>query len=171
MFLFLPSHYLNNFHTEPAISKFVWHFTPKNKSSENLATFNGSFLHFIFHSVSNCSFLAHLVSGPFKKNSSVLFKLAFTSPSFSFKLFTFLKDLQIHYTKGTLSFFQTLTATSMRFPVLFHSASLVYFNFHSRYSFAIGQFQFFVFEDWSSVFLTLLKLYSFPHIISSFLLD
>ncbi len=41
------THYLNSFRGEPAISEFVWPFTPNHRSSPTIATVVGSVLQYV----------------------------------------------------------------------------------------------------------------------------
>ena len=69
--------YLNTFRGEPAISEFVWHFTPIHNSSHSFATLKGSDFHFDFIGVSPWSWIAHPASGLIHATINALFGLAF----------------------------------------------------------------------------------------------
>ena len=55
--------YLNTFRGEPAISWFVWHFTPTHSSSHSFATLTSSGLHSDFIEASPWPWVAHQASG------------------------------------------------------------------------------------------------------------
>ena len=55
--------YLNTFRGEPAISGFVWHFTPTHSSSQPFVPDTGSVLHSDIIGASTWPWVAHPVSG------------------------------------------------------------------------------------------------------------
>ena len=55
--------YLNTFRGEPAISGFVWHFTPTHSSSQPFVPDTGSVLHPVITWASTWPWVAHPVSG------------------------------------------------------------------------------------------------------------
>ena len=55
--------YLNTFRGEPAISRFVWHFTPTHSSSQHFVPYTGSVLHSDIIGASTWPWVAHPVSG------------------------------------------------------------------------------------------------------------
>ena len=70
--------YLNTFRGEPAIPRFVWHFTSIHSSSDSFATLNSSDLHLNLIEASPWPWIAHLASGLIRATSA-LFGLAFAS--------------------------------------------------------------------------------------------
>jgi hypothetical protein len=74
-----PGLYLNTFRGEPAISGFVWHFTPIHSSSRSFATLMGSHLHSDVNRVSHWPWIAHPASGLIRATNFALFGLAFAS--------------------------------------------------------------------------------------------
>ena len=114
-------HYLNSFRGEPAISRFVWPFTPTHSSSTHFCN-SGSFGPPAgVTQPSAWPWVDHLVSGlrPATKapcSDSLSLRLPY-----SVKLATECKSLT-HYTKGTPSPLAGLPLlVRMRFQVLFHS--------------------------------------------------
>lgn len=90
------------------------------------------------YSVSNCSWIDHLVSGPITFYSTPF------SDSFSLRLH-FRLSLQNIITRPSIiqkvrrhPSFRLRLLVCTRFQVLFHYALTIYFNFHSHYSFTIG---------------------------------
>jgi hypothetical protein len=72
-----PRLYLNTFRGEPAITEFVWHFTPTHSSSDSFATLTGSGLHFEFIEASPWPWVAHPASGLIRATIVALLRLAF----------------------------------------------------------------------------------------------
>ena len=65
-----PRLHLNAFRGEPAISGFVWHFTPTHSSSYSFASLTGSSLHFDFIEGSLWPWVAHPASGLIRATKS-----------------------------------------------------------------------------------------------------
>ena len=73
--------HLNAFRGEPAISKFVWHFTSTHSSSHTFVPVTGSSLHSETIGASLWPWVAHLVSGLLDATAALL-GLAFATAPF-----------------------------------------------------------------------------------------
>ena len=67
--------YLNTFRGEPAISGFVWHFTPTHSSSHTFAPVTGSVLHPEIIGTSTWPWVDHPVSGLIQTTYQAYWKL------------------------------------------------------------------------------------------------
>ena len=134
--------YLNTFRGEPAISGFVWHFTPTLRSSLPFVTDMGSGLHVRVPLASPCPRVDHPVSGRLDATGRP-FGLAF-APAPAVRRLSLATPTHslAHSTKGTPSL-HTRRGSSDRpeahgFRVYFTPLDGVLFTVPSRYWFAIG---------------------------------
>ena len=81
---------------------------------------------------------------------NALLRLAFAAAPFFQLNLAWYRNSPVHSTKGTLSHINVLwLLVSIRFQVLFHSASAVLFTFPSQYWFTIGHLGVFSLTRWS----------------------
>ena len=142
-------HYLNSFRGEPAISRFVWPFTPIHSSSTHFCN-SGSFGPPAgVTQPSAWPWVDHLVSGLRPATRSPCSDSLSLRLPYTVKLAGECKSLT-HYTKGTQSpLSRLLLFVSTRFQDLFHSPPGVLFAFPSRYWFTIGRLRVFSLGGWS----------------------
>ncbi len=87
--------YLNTFRGEPAISGFVWHFTPTHSSSQPFAPDTGSVLHPEIIGTSTWPWVAHPVSGLIQTTHQACWRLHNRLP-LVITLWTDKSDLQVN---------------------------------------------------------------------------
>ena len=142
-------HYLNSFRGEPAISRFVWPFTPTHGSSTHFCN-SGSFGPPAgVTQPSAWPWVDHLVSGLRPATKSPCSDSLSLRLRYALRLASECKSLT-HYTKGTQSPLAGLPLfVCIRFQDLFHSPPGVLFAFPSRYWFTIGRSRVFSLGGWS----------------------